>query len=248
MIPYFVFDKIILGDLTIYAWGLMASLGILLALLISLREANKKNVNKQIVWDLILIILLGGITGSRGAYILWHWNEFEENFIKIFFLWEGGLSSIGGIILAALLALWYVKRKKLNLWKTADLLTPGIISAVFFTRIGCFLIYDHVGRITNLPWGRLYFDGTIRHPVILYHIISCAIIFFIACYLKTKRLKNGILFLISVSCYIIFRFSLDFLRCSDLIICNSRFLYLTHTQWILIGLFPIVVYFVFTKK
>ena len=242
MISYFVFDKIIIGGLTIYVWGLMASIGFLTALIISLKEAKRKNISQEIVWDLVLIILLGVIIGSRGCYVLWHWDEFKDNFTKIFFLWEGGLSSVGGIILAGAAGLLYARYRKLNIWKIADLLTPGIISAVIFTRIGCFLVGSHVGKITDLFWGREYFDGTIRHPVALYFTVSAVVLFLITWCLRKRLKKDGLLFLIFIACYLAVRFFIDFTRCDDLLlICENRSHGLTYSQWVFLALlFPVL--------
>lgn len=242
MIPYFIFDKIIIGGLTIYVWGLMASIGFLAALLISLKEAKRKSISREIVWDLILVVLLGTLIGSRGCYVFWHWDEFKDNLIKIFFLWEGGLSSVGGIILAGAAGVLYTKRKKLNLWKIADLLAPGIIGAIFFSRIGCFLVNSHLGKTANLPWGREYLDGTIRHPVALYFTIGALALFLIIWYFKNKLKKDGWLFLIFITCYLIMGFLIDFMRCDDiLLICETRFHGLTYSQWVfLVLLFPVL--------
>lgn len=242
MIPYFVFDKIIINELTIYVWGLMASIGFLAALLISLKEAKRKKINKEIVWDLVLIILLGVIIGSRGCYVFWHWDEFRDNFVKIFFLWEGGLSSVGGIILAGAAGALYIKYKKLNLWKIADLLTPGIIGVILFSRVGCFLVNSHIGKITNLFWGREYLDGTARHPVALYFAVSALALFLIIWHLKKRIKKEGLLFLIFITGYLITSFLIDFTRCGDLpLICENRLCGLTYSQWaFLILLFPVL--------
>ena len=240
MIPYFIFDKIIINGLTIYVWGLMASIGFLAALIISLKEAKRIKIDKEIVWDLILIVLLGIIIGSRGCYVFWHWGEFENNLAKIFFLWEGGLSSAGGMILAGAAGALYVKYKKLNFWEIADLLTPGIIGAIFFSRVGCFLVGSHLGKITNLYWGREYFDGTTRHSVALYFAIGALVLFLIIWYLRRELKKDGLLFLIFIVGYLITSFLIDFTRCDDiLLICENRFYGLTYSQWVfLVLLFP----------
>ena len=243
MIPYFTFTQIQLGPITIQVWGLMASLGFLFALFLLFREIKKKDVQNlscENIWDIMIIALVGMIVGGRASYVIFNFGEFE-NLAEIFYLQNGGLSLVGGAAISAIAVYAYAKIKKIDIWKLADVLIQGAIVAVIFARIGCFLIYDHIGKITNLPWGRLYIDETIRHPVILYHIISCIIILLIIRYFKTRRLKKGALFLIGVFCYLVFRFSLDFLRCSDLAICDSRYLNLTYTQWILLATAPFIV-------
>jgi len=250
MIPYFTFAQIHLGPVTIQVWGLMVSLGFLFALFLSLREIKKQNIQNlshENIWSIMIIVLIGMAVGGRVLYVIFNFEEFE-NPAEIFHLQNGGLSLIGGIIIFATVVYIYAKVKKIDIWKLTDVLIQSAIVALLFARIGCFLIYDHIGKITNLPWGRLYIDGTIRHPIILYHIISCIIILLILRYFKTKQLKKGALFLIGAFCYIIFRFTLDFLRCSDLVVCDNRYLNLTYTQWILLAIAPFVVYLLLSQQ
>ena len=239
MIPYFTFTEIDLGFITIQVWGLMASIGFLLALFLSLREAERKNINKDDIWNIMILALIGMIVGSKIFYIISNFNEFE-NIAEMFNL-NWGFSFLGGASFAGILLFFYARYKGINFWKLADTITPGAIIAIIIIRIGCFLIYDHLGKITNLPWGRIYFDETIRHPVILYHIISSLAIFFVICYLKKRHLKNGLLFLYFAVYYLIFRFLTDFLRCSDLNICDTRYMNLTSTQWLILILMPFVI-------
>ena len=249
MIPYFTFTQIQLGPITIQVWGLMVSLGFLFALFLFLREVKKKdiqNLSRENVWDITIIALVGMIVGGRALYAVFNLREFES-LIEVFYLQNGGLSLIGSVVISAIVICIYARIKKIDTWKLADILIQSAVAALFFARIGCFLIYDHLGKITGLPWGRLYLDETVRHPVILYHIISCVIILLILRYFKTKQLKKGALFLIGAFCYIVFRFLLDFLRCSDLAVCDSRYLNLTYTQWILLAVAPFVVYLLLKK-
>lgn len=244
MIPYFTFTQIQLGLITIQVWGLMVSLGFLFALFLSLREAKRKNIQNlspENIWDIMIIVLLGMVAGGRILYVVFNFREFED-LTEMFYLQNGGLSLIGGVAMSVVVVYLYAKIKKIDIWKLVDVLIPGAVVALLFARIGCFLIYDHLGKITELPWGRLYFDETIRHPVILYHIISCVVIFLIINYFKTKQLKKGALFLIGSFCYLVSRLTIDFLRCSDLTICDIRYYNLTFTQWILLAVAPFVVY------
>ena len=238
MIPYFTFTQIDLGFVTIQAWGLMASIGFLLALFLSLREAKRKHIDKDDIWNVLILALVGMIIGSRIFYIVSNFNELE-NLTEIFNL-NWGFSFIGGASFAGILIFIYAKYKKINFWKLADTITPGTIAAIITIRIGCFLIYDHLGKITDLPWGRIYFDGTARHPVILYHLISALAIFLIVWYFRKRHLKNGLLFLYFAAYYLVFRFLIDFLRCSDLKICDAHYLNLTWTQWFILILMPVV--------
>jgi len=247
MIPYFSFQEINLGFITIQIWGLMASIGFLVALFLSLKEAERKNIDKDDIWNVMILALIGMIIGSKVFYIISNFNELES-LTEIFNL-NWGFSFLGGASLAGILLFVYAKYKKISFWKLADTITPGAIAAITTIRIGCFSIYDHLGKITSVPWGRLYLDETARHPIALYCIISSLAIFFIVCYLKKRHLEDGLLFLWFVVYYLIFRFLTDFLRCADLNICDARYLNLTYTQWlILILILPVIYLSINIKK
>lgn len=246
MIPYFSFQEINLNIITIQVWGLMAALGFLAALFLCLKEGKRKGVNEENMWDIMALSLIGIIAGSRIFYALFNFEKFD-NLADVFNLYDnGGFSLLGGIILAIPLIYIYAKKKKINIYKLSDVLTPGIIISIIITRMGCFLVYDHIGRITNLPWARLYIDQSARHPIALYHIINAVVILGAIYYLKKRRLKDGILALFAALYYSVSRFFLEFIRCSDLEICDERFFNLTLNQWLL--LFSILLIFYFLKR
>lgn len=247
MIPYFTFREIILGPITIQVWGLMMSLGFLAALFSSVKEAKKKNFNTEEIWNIMILSLAGMIVGSRIFYIISHTDEFND-LSKIFVLPSGGFSLIGGIILATVAVFVYAKIKKINIWTLADILTPGIIASIIITRIGCFFVYDHVGGIASFSWGRTYVDQTIRHPVALYHLTGAIVIFLTICYLRKRRLKEGVLFLVFALCFLVFSFVIDFTRCYDLAVCDSRFGVLTYAQWLMLFFLPIAIYLLKLKR
>ncbi len=242
MIPYFHFTQIQVGGITLQIWGLMASFGFLSTLFLSIKEAKRKGIDENSVWDAVILAVVAMIVGSRTFYVLLNRNEFSD-MKEIFDPRSGGFSSLGGM--AVVLGAVYVfgRLRKINIWKLADTLTPGAIVGIAMVRAGCFLVYDHVGKITSLPWGRLYVDQTIRHPVSLYHLISAIIIFFIIWHLREKHSRDGVLFLTFIVYYSISRFLLDFIYCYDLAVCNDRYGGLTITQWILLAFIPILCYY-----
>ncbi|MCK4799974.1 prolipoprotein diacylglyceryl transferase [Candidatus Parcubacteria bacterium] len=242
MIPYFTFQEIDLGIITIQVWGLMAFLGFLFALFFSIKEGKRNGIDEENIWDVMIFSLIGVIVGSRIFYVILNFREFN-NLIDVLNVYnDGGFSFLGGIIVASILIYIYSKIKKINIYKLADTLVFGTVVAITITRLGCFFIYDHPGKITNLPWGRLYIDGIARHPVALYHIIGGIIVLCLIQHFKKKHLKEGVLAILFLFFYSFLRFFLDFFRCSDLEICDSNYLSLTYTQWILLMIIPFAIY------
>lgn len=243
MIPYFSFNVIQAGPVSLQVWGLFVSLSVLAALLVSLNGAKKSGIEGEIIYDIFLIALIALIIGSRMSYILFSAGP-DISMDGLFI--GGGFSFFGGIIFSAMTVFLYLKHKRTDVLKIADIFTSGFVISLIFIRIGCFLVYDHVGGITDLPWGIAYLDGSIRHPVSLYLLLGNIVIFFIIWYLEKRKTNfaNGAIFFVFIALYSVFRFALDFTRCSDLEICEPRYFGFTYTQLLLLMAFPISIYLI----
>lgn len=233
MIPGLYFSQLSLGFLNLQVWGLLVSLGFLSALLISLKEAEKKNINPEIIWNLMILALLGMAFGGKLFYIAFGLISSGD----ISFSFNSGFSFVGGALLAGISVFLYLKLSRQDWKKISDLLVVGFIVSLIFARIGCLLISDHIGKITTLPWGMQYIDGTVRHPIALYHILFLSLILLIIKKLQKRKSADGFLFFSFLSLYSFFRFVTDSSRCSDLAICDAHFWGLTVTQWILAPIF-----------
>ena len=64
----------------------------------------------------------------------------------------------GGLILAVIVALWYIRRHKLPMWTTTDVFAPGIALGHVIGRLGCFLAGCCYGKDTTVPWAVVFTD------------------------------------------------------------------------------------------
>lgn len=230
MIPSLAFREIALGPLTIQVWGLCAALGFALALFLSLREARRKGIGEDVIWDVMLIALLAMVVGARIFYALWGGG----------FAWDilldahAGFTLLGGALLALLGGSIYLRHRRQNVGRVLDALTPGLVVALLGARTGCLLVNDHLGSLTQLPWGMEYSDGSVRHPVALYHLFFLGLILVLISRRKNRPRPDGRLFFSFAVLYALGAFLADFSRCADLAFCEPRFFLLTATQWILL--------------
>jgi phosphatidylglycerol:prolipoprotein diacylglycerol transferase len=67
-------------------------------------------------------------------------------------VWRGGLAFYGGFLFAAGFGLYYARKHKLGMWRTADLTAPWIALGLALTRMGCFLNGCCFGQPSHLPW------------------------------------------------------------------------------------------------
>jgi phosphatidylglycerol:prolipoprotein diacylglycerol transferase len=241
MIPYFAIRDIPLGSVTIQIWGLFVAVGFVAALIVSIFEARRKGVEEEIIWDVMTLALIGMIVGGRLAYFI---ISAQKNLAALADM-HAGFSLVGGLALSALLGTIFLKYKKQNIRKVLDILVPGTVIALILTRVGCFLVGDHIGKITSLPWAMGFADGSFRHPVALYHIVFLLAIFFIIGRNRSKGNADGYIFYYFCVLYAALGFLADFSRCSDLSFCDAHFIGLTATQWIL---FAFLISLPWTKK
>lgn len=229
-----------LGPVTIYVWGLMVSVGIIAGFIIALIEGKRKSVNLDHITSLALYMLIGAIVGSRLFYVVVHIKDFE-NFLDVFKIWQGGLIFYGGFIGAIIPAWIYVRKYKLNFWQIADIFALALALGIFIGRIGCVLIQDHMGVVTNFFMAQNYM-GEMRHNTAIYSSLNGLFMFIILWFLKKRIKVDGILFLIFTLEYAVSRYFIDQLRAFDL-----RWYGLTGSQWICIVMFLVAAYFLWWK-
>ena len=137
-IPRIAFGDWTIGPIPLRLYGLMIGVGFLLAIWLASRKAKKEGIDPDRIMDMGVYLLLAAIVGSRLLYVLVNLQEFRQNPLDVFAIWKGGLVFYGGLIGAVATGFWYVRRHKLPLWKTADILAPYIALGHMFGRFGCF--------------------------------------------------------------------------------------------------------------
>lgn len=228
IIPSFTWEGFYLGPAYIYTWGLTVAIGIVVAGLIAAKKAVKIMPEDKF-WNLLILLVLAIFLGARLFYILETWSYYAHNFSALFRLWEGGFSLFGGVI-GGLSAGWLWGRKnKVDFLALGWIFTPAWLIGLFFGRVGCFLIHDHLGQPTDLPWG-IFVQGAYRHEPALYEAVLVLLIALGFWFWKTKNRK--LLFPASLILYSVGRFFLDFLRVDD-----QRYISLTVAQWFCIAIF-----------
>lgn len=252
MIPYKVLDKISLGPLTVYTWGLCVGIAFLVGWLLLLKQARKEKIDGERMTTLALWIILGAILGARLFFVVENRELFRGDFWSVFKLWQGGLSYYGGFLGGLCAALIYLKKTKLAKRKVLDLLALSLPLGIAIGRIGCFLINDHLGAETNLPWAILYPDGSRRHPVALYLALSGLLCFLFLLILKKHIRTPGLLAAFFLAWYGVARYFLDYTRAQDesLLFADKHYGGLTLAQYLSILIFFISLYlfYYFNKK
>ena len=201
-----------LGSLPVRWYGVMMALAFLAGLWTATRRARLVNVHGDIIADVTLWLMVGGIVGARFVYVTTYWKqEFaSQPLSEIFMVQHGGLVYYGGLIGASLAGIIYLAWKKQAIWKIADILAPSIALGSVFGRIGCLLNGCCYGYACDLPWA-IHFPvdhethGTGVHPTELYDALLNLVLYLGLAWLFRRKKFDGQIFCIYLMIYAIFR-------------------------------------------
>ena len=122
----------------------------------------------------------------------------------------------GGIAGGAIVIAYILKRRGVSIIQYSDAYVFGLPLGIFIGRIGCFLIHDHPGTLTNFFLGIKYQDGVIRHDLGLYESLFGLLLFALFLLIGLRlRIKPGIFTALFLVLYGLFRVLLDYLRILD---------------------------------
>ncbi len=195
------------GPITIYSYGFMVALGFSVSALLLYNRAPKFNMNRNLMIDYLIAILVAGIIGARILYVLLNLSYYHANPVEILNLAKGGLVWYGGFGAALLATIWFTKVKKMDFWLAADLMSPYLALGQAFGRIGCYLN----GCCYGIEAPQNFIFGE-RHPTQIYSAILLIIIAIVLIKWQDRRRFAGEVFLGYCMLYSCKRFLIEFIR------------------------------------
>lgn len=206
-----------IGDgFQIHWYGIIVTLGIAIGAWWAGSEVKRRGGSVDDFYNGLLLVVISGFVFARLWYVIQEiiaGGSAQFNSIgAIVNVRAGGLNILGGFVGAALVALIYVRWKKLDFWMYADVAGPALLIAQSFGRWGNFINQELYGPPTDLPWGLLidnssriapYHDmmtypATTRfHPTFLYESLWLFIGFVLLIFLNHRyrdKWRSGTLF------------------------------------------------------
>jgi phosphatidylglycerol:prolipoprotein diacylglycerol transferase len=238
------------GPLKIRWYGLMYLVGFAAAWWLGRWRARRPGSGWRVeeVDDLIFYGAIGAVGGGRLGYILFYsFHEWLADPMRIFRIWEGGMSFHGGLIGVLVAVAIYARRSRRRFFAVTDFLAPLVPLGLGAGRIGNFVNGELWGAPTSGAWGMqlpclrfpehctgLPADAMLslaRHPSQLYEAALEGLALFAILWLYSSRPRPTMavsgLFLI---CYGLFRFAVEFVRLPDAHLGYLAFGWLTMGQ------------------
>jgi phosphatidylglycerol:prolipoprotein diacylglycerol transferase len=206
-----------IGDgFPIHWYGIIVTLGIAIGAWWAGTEVKRRGGSVDDFYNGLLIVVISGFVFARAWYVIQEMiagGGAQFNSLgAVINVRAGGLNILGGFVGATLVALIWVRWKKLDFWMYADVAGPALLIAQSFGRWGNFINQELYGPPTDLPWGLLigasnriapyndlvtYPDTTRFHPTFLYESLWLLIGFMLLIFLNNRyrdKWRSGTLF------------------------------------------------------
>ena len=213
-----------LGPITVYTYGVLLAAAYLFGLQLARVRAKQRGLDANRVLDLGIYIIISALVGAKLLLLITDFKSFTADPRELLTLARSGGVFYGGLIVAVIVALWYIRRVGLPLWTTCDVFAPGIAVGHVVGRFGCLFAGCCYGKPTTLPWGITFTDpfaaanvgtplGVPLHPTQIYEAGAEAIILGILLATERKgRPYPGRTFWLYMLLYAISRFIIEFFR------------------------------------
>ena len=142
-------NHITIFGFSIAFYGIIIGIGMLLGITLAARDAERRGIGEDTVYDFALLGIVCGVIGARLYYVFFRWDNYRGNLLEILNLRAGGLAIYGGVIGGILSLMVYCRRKRQNFLNLADSLILGVLVGQILGRWGNFFNAEAFGRYTD---------------------------------------------------------------------------------------------------
>jgi phosphatidylglycerol---prolipoprotein diacylglyceryl transferase len=236
-----------IGPITLYSYGVLLAASYLLGLWLAMRRARAWGLDANRVLDLGIYIIIAALIGAKLLLLIVDFDQFRSSPGELLSLARSGGVFYGGLILAVVVAFWYIARHQLPFWTTCDVFAPGIALGHVTGRLGCFAAGCCYGRPTDVSWAVIFTNpqaaanvgtplGIPLHPTQLYEAAAELLILVLLLATEKKgRPFAGRTFWAYMFLYAVSRFVIEIYRGDP----RGEFLGMSTSQFISVVLAPL---------
>lgn len=207
----------ILGAHELTPFGPLLAIGVIVGLRRCRTLATQRGLPLAHLDALTTAVLVLGFAMAHWVSLVFYYPEQVIARPWSLLVFTSGLSSVGGFVGGALGFAWICRRRALAPRQWADVLAYGLLVGFTIGRIGCSIVHDHPGAVSDsifavAPWP----DGSRRWDLGLVEAtVLVGVTFVVHVRIDAARLAPGRLTAALAILYGTGRFALDFLRAED---------------------------------
>src|SRR3989304_4159412 len=184
-----------IGDIAISSYMVTMSIAFLVAYTLCKGEFRRRGLSEDLLDLLLVANVIGGIVGAKILFLMENvtFRQFIDDPIRFL---ASGLTFLGGFLGAVFLILVVVWAKKVNFWLAADAMAPSLVIGYAIAKIGCFLVGDDYGILSNLPWAMSFPNGApptneMVHPAQIYEMLAMLVVFVFLWKIRKRNVPIG---------------------------------------------------------
>ena len=140
----------------IQLYGLLIAAAVAIGAWLCTREEKRLALPKDTSLDIVLYAVPLAVVFARIYYVIFSWQQFAQQPLRIFYVWEGGLAIYGGVIGGAL-GVWLLsKRRGIRFSLLADVVAPALLLGQAIGRWGNYFNGEAFGYIISSPQWRFF--------------------------------------------------------------------------------------------
>jgi phosphatidylglycerol:prolipoprotein diacylglycerol transferase len=167
----------------------------------------------------VLAAVVGVVAGGRLGYVLIYGADaYWREPLRVFALWDGGMSFHGGLAGALIAAMLVSRRLEVPFLRLCDVGAIAAPLGILLGRLANFVNGELWGRVSDVPWAMVFpgAGSAPRHPSQLYEAaLEGAVLFAVMLLLSRRRRPDGELVGWMLTLYAVFRISCEFFREPD---------------------------------
>jgi phosphatidylglycerol---prolipoprotein diacylglyceryl transferase len=229
------------GGFFLPTYGVLVAVAFLIAIWLTGKLAIKAGLQSDKVTNLAIYCALAGMAGAKLLMFVFDWRTYLLNPSEIFTLSTLQAAGVyqGGLLLAIVVAFFYMRHNGLPGLLTADVFAPGLALGHAIGRLGCLAAGCCWGSVCHRPWAITFTNpdaheitgvplGIPLHPAQLYESIAELLIFGFLYHRFHQSRGNGEIIGWYLLLYSAVRFVVEFFRNHE----QSLVAGLSLTQWI----------------
>ncbi|WP_156470463.1 prolipoprotein diacylglyceryl transferase [Levilactobacillus senmaizukei] len=218
-----------LGPIQVHWYGVIIATGVIIAVLLAVREGNRRGIKADDIYDMILWALPAALIAARLYYVIFEWKYYAKNPGEIIAIWDGGIAIYGSLIGAGIVVYLFCRSRFIPTWLMLDVAAPTVILGQAIGRWGNFMNQEAFGQITSLSFlqglhlpdwviQQMLITGSYRQPTFLYESTWDLLGFVVLMSLRhyPGLFKQGEVFLSYVLWYSFGRFFIEGMRTDSL--------------------------------
>lgn len=244
-----------LGPISLRWYGFLIASAVLIGLTLAQKLAQRKNIDPELIGDLIIWLVVGAIPAARLYYVIFEWQNYAQRPSDIFAIWQGGIAIHGALIGGTIATIIFAKIKKQSFWPLVDILMPSVILGQAIGRWGNFFNSEAFGVPTDLPWKLFipvsrrppqYLEFDYFHPTFLYESVWNIVIFLLLITLffwglkRHNKLKTGTITFTYLIGYSVGRFFVESFRTDSLMFFGLRIAQIVSLGAIAMGILGLI--------